>query len=411
MNSKEKSVEKFQPDEFAEISWLCNVLNYNMDPRSETRNRKSNYALPGEEDDARARFLNNLALLCCDDSRNVVAVAVHVLGDHQTSTLYVASNMQSTRAPLNEYVQELRNKLTDSSAPNTDAIKVMVYKRTHLVLQKKCRKFFRRKEDRLAAESKLQSNPEYLDRYNKLKGLIQEHTPLADLPIVSELADAFTKDDRFKEFFSEKEPTFRRLKKIGAYARALWNVRQCATNPQYRELFKATAIIHIEPKIKTITLRPIAEVFHNWSQSEESFEMYDVENRRSRFNATPTLTQHAEMLIAEFLSNKPHHGAYIGISKLCCYLCYQVLQRWPGEQKYIVAGTHGKMAPTWLPPSSLPAEVTLGIKAEMVHKLEERIKCHDDRRTDSETESAAIGEADQPDINRLRNLNWDTRDW
>lgn len=389
-NLIQNTVEAYSPEEFTETSMLCHVLNYHMQPRTEKKNRYSKYMSPGEEKQTRARFLNNLALLSCDDSSNVVAVAVHMLGSQETSTLYVASNMLNTtkdRGALENYINLLRSELTGPLPLQHSKIKAIVYSRTRRPLQKKCRKFFSRPEERLVAERKMLENLLYFSQYEELKAYISKDTPIKDLPIVSQLADAFTSNKMFERFFPSEEPISRRLVKIGAYARALRNLVSCAENEVYRSIFNTINIVYIPPRVVRINLRPMKEALNNViPQDLLCPETYDIAQRKLRYDRDPVLTQHAELLIAEHLSKTHHHEAYIGISKYSCHLCYQVLQKWP-EQKYAVAGTHGKMAAKWLSPASLPNEIISAIKAEMVQKLIDKIDLIQKLLTDSDLDS------------------------
>jgi hypothetical protein len=216
---------------------------------------------------------------------------------------------------------------------------------------------------------------------------INKDTTIRNLPIVSQLADAFTNNKMFERYFPSENPTSRRLVKIGAYARALRNLVSCAENEVYRSIFNTINIVYIPPRVVRLNLRPMEEAFNNViPQDSLCLETYDIVQRKDRYDRDPVLTQHAELLIAEYLSKTHHHEAYIGISQYSCHLCYQVLQKWP-EQKYVVADTHGKMAAKWLPPASLPNEIISVIKTEMVQKLIDKIDLIQESLTDSDLDS------------------------
>lgn len=363
-----------------------------MIERTTELDRESKHRLPDEEQDARARFLNNLALLSANFSKNCVAMAICVHTD-KPSSLFVASNeTDPKKVTLRDYLDSLRGLLTKSSSEHHQVVikkdvQVHVYVRVAQPLQKKCRKFCNEVTDRLECENNLQNAPkEYQAAYAELKEAMKETVPISSLAVVSSLAATFTKSALFPEYFLPQSPTWRRLRKIGQYHRAIDNLIKCALDGKYKAIFQSIEIHQLPSCVEVdIKLRPLAEVIKEVSTVNYTY-VIESEARVGRYRENATVTQHAELLIAEHLAKIPHHYAYIGISKLCCYLCHQVLSRWP-EKRFSKSATHGKMAPDWLAPGSLPKKVLDEIKEEMLVNIRTALNAHQAFLIDSEQDS------------------------
>lgn len=99
---------------------------------------------------------------------------------------------------------------------------------------------------------------------------------------------------------------------------------------------------------------------------------YRTENPEERKNKIAALTPiainhkdhdeeifvHAEMHMAPSLA-RLNDNQYIGISKLCCFMCIKAIHSLKGPNKIVVKGTHNKLYPKWQIPQAPSNVITM----------------------------------------------------
>lgn len=214
-----------------------------------------------------------------------------------------------------------------------------------------------------------------------------------------EWARKWDNDDRYKgvlEIVREKFPYIdKRLRKVASYSRSIDVLSEWAAGVGEYRIYKdaypvpADAIYSTPLKVPTgqvMKMKDWEDVakkhYPNDATQQNLSKLRELNPFLKAMNPPKELYLHAEMHVVRDLLDKATDAGkgveqyYIGISKLCCYLCYNCI-RTVNEQRQRqlhinVKGTHNKLYNTWLIPSTIsPQELqSLEGKVDSVNKAQ-----------------------------------------
>lgn len=172
------------------------------------------------------------------------------------------------------------------------------------------------------------------------------------------------------------------LGRLGAYGAALdtlRDVRWISASPKHR--FTKVITISVLPYRHEKFLRPDPEELESLVAAVRPIDP-NVYKGYNEFPKEIGLKEHCEILLVRFYIENSAMAPvlpYLGVSKLCCFLCFEFLKRLQKDctpVEFCVRGGHGKVYGKWLPPDDIEAAQGLVLQSlvDVATEIRERAK-------------------------------------
>jgi hypothetical protein len=186
-----------------------------------------------------------------------------------------------------------------------------------------------------------------------------------------------------------KYPTnkyYKHVKKLGSYAASINTICTCASKSEYKDFFKKGDINYSNTIDNDITIKDWTNVLNFYIKDKKTKNQIiddckldrDINNKIENIyvNKKQNFYCHGELHIIKYLVDKKYKKkCYLGISKLCCYMCFNYINFLNNNgYNFIVSGTHNKLYHRWLLPEVKDNELNNKIKKQMDDILDETIK-------------------------------------
>lgn len=350
------------------------------------------------------KFITSISTILARDNEVVATYIEHI--NNEKTLLYLAKNSKWLDEDK-KYINVILNNLKDISKIDNKSLvaKSKQSKEITDIVINYCKNKINKRIDKLKKDlNKLNINNNF-EKLNIFKNNIIKSNSYKEIIVIC--AKYYRNDESKIKYRSNDKDNkiFKHILKVASYANSINKIITCANDNEYKMFFKKDIIIkYSEPIRKNIKIRNWKDLLCDYIPNEndrnivikECINNYNINNKINEIykNDKQEIYYHGELHIIKYLMDKGiDKNCYIGVSKLCCFLCYQYINYLNKNNKYkfVVSGTHGKLYHRWMLPKLNNEIININIENELCKIINNIIVEELNKYTDIRPDSDSIG--------------------
>lgn len=326
------------------------------------------------------KFVNSISTILARDNE-VIAVYVEQTSNRE-SKLYLGKNSKWNNKDKT-YIENILKILQDISIDGniTKGSEKVINIRSLMIDY--CKNKINKRIDKLIKDFN-DKNISNNNEYGKLNEILKKDKN--DILNITRECNNIYRDNIL---YWNKYPTnkfYKHVKKLGSYAASINTICTCASKYEYKDFFRKVNIIYSEPVDKDIIIKDWTKVL-NFYINDKKTKKQIIDDCKSDRNINSTIEKiykdnkqnfycHGELhIIKELVDKKQKQKCYLGISKLCCYMCFNYITFLNNNgYNFIISGTHNKLYNRWMFPELKDNDLNTKVKIYLENILDETIK-------------------------------------